>query len=86
MGLTNMTYTDDSVLVSVTWRGALTTAFVYHNLTGIYAKGHAKHFEEDQYSQTVGSDLAVARAKSRLYSKISKHIAKNPIESIEDVI
>ena len=79
MSLNSMSYVDNSTSVTVYWNGALTTALVTHLLTGVRARGHAKHYQEDTYSPVVGSDLAVARAKARLYDKVQKKIAKNPI-------
>lgn len=87
MALTNLFYSDSTVDVHVSWNGGLTTATVSHYLTGLTARAHAKHYKDDVYSQAVGSDLAIARAKARLYTKVQKRIANNPIlTSIEEVI
>ena len=65
MAITNLTYDDGTVTVSLNFQGALTTAFVYHFSTGVSARGHALHNVADPYDQTFGSDLAIARAKER---------------------
>lgn len=83
MALTFMSYTDNSTVVDVQWEGGLTTAHVLHTLTGITARAHAKHNPEDTYSQVYGSDLAIARAKARLYNKIQKRLVTNPSIIIE---
>lgn len=79
MALTNFSYNDDDIYVSVHYNGGLTTAFITHTMTGIYAKAHAKHNVVDVYDQVFGSDLAIARAKARLYNKIQKQLAKGAV-------
>jgi hypothetical protein len=74
--LTEMFYSDNEFDTTITFNGALTTAFVSSRELGVYAKGNAKHNPEDAYDQRVGMDLAVARARSRLYSKIAKRLAR----------
>lgn len=76
MAINEMYYSTDTEDVTVIFNGALTTAWVTHNLSGLTAKAHAKHHEEDVYNQVYGSDLAIARAKSRLYNKIQKRLTK----------
>lgn len=78
MGLvTEMFYTDGDIDTSVYFNGVITTALVYDHLTGISAKGHARHNEADEYDQDVGLTLAVSRAMSRLYRKIEKWAVKS---------
>lgn len=76
MALTNLSYSDDTYVVSVRFNGALTTAYVSHIVTGLHARGNALHFADDRYDQTFGSDLAIARAKERLYNKLVKRLTK----------
>lgn len=77
MAVTSMTVKDDDgIYVAVDFNGGLTTAYVYDEVKSISAVGHAKHNPEDEYRWEVGYDLAIARAKSRLYKKIAKQLVK----------
>ena len=73
--LTEMFYSDDEFDITVIFNGAVTTAYVSHRDFGVLGKGNAKHNPVDVYDQQFGMDLAVARAKTRLYKKIAHHLA-----------
>lgn len=76
MALTNLGYSDNTYDIDIVYNGALTTAHVTHILTGIRARGNSRHNPEDDYDQVFGSDLAIVRAKERLYNKLVKKYSK----------
>jgi hypothetical protein len=72
-----MSVDEDEITTTVYFNGGLTTAYAYDSVTGLLAKGHALHNLDDEYNWQTGFDLAVVRAKSRLYRKIEKEIVRS---------
>lgn len=69
-------YVSESETVLVTFKGPITTAEIWDR-RGNYACGNAKHHPDDDYTETFGEALAVARASYRYFKKMEKKLIKS---------
>jgi len=68
-------YVYEDHTVYVIFKGSLTSAFIWDN-DGVQACGNAKQHTDDDYSEAVGEDLAIARAYTRYFRKLEKLLVK----------
>jgi hypothetical protein len=69
-------YVSENETVLVTFSGPITTAEIWDR-KGIYARGNAKYNPEDDYTESFGQALALARATSRYFRKVEKKLVRS---------
>jgi len=69
-------YMNENETIKVMFNGPLTTVEIV-DVRGVYARGHAKHNVEDDYTESFGQALALSRASARYFRKIEKQLVKS---------
>lgn len=69
-------YTEGDVDTIIDFNGDLTRVDLYHDGMGLRATAYSKLNPVDQYDGAFGMELALARAKARLFAKIDRKLSK----------
>lgn len=69
-------YVENNISYTIQYNSELITATLVDLDTFYHAHGHAKCSPEDTYDGNFGTKLALARAQSRLFSKIARHLSR----------